>query len=219
MMRIILLGPPGAGKGTQAQFISKEYDIPQISTGDMLRAAIKEGTELGKQAKDVMNAGGLVSDDLIINLVQERIAKPDCVNGCILDGFPRTIPQAQALADANVMIDHVIEISVPDDEIVKRLSGRRQHAGSGRVYHIDHNPPKVDGIDDVTGEALIQREDDKESTIRERLATYHEQTSTLVGFYQAKAAEGGDAPKYDKFDGTQGIDDVKQQIFSALKGV
>ena len=202
MMRIILLGPPGAGKGTQAQFISKEYDIPQISTGDMLRAAIKEGSELGKQAKDVMNAGGLVSDDLIINLVQERIAKPDCVNGCILDGFPRTIPQAQALADANVTIDHVIEISVPDDEIVKRLSGRRQHAGSGRVYHIDHNPPKVDGIDDVTGEPLIQREDDKESTIRDRLATYHEQTSTLVGFYQDKAKEGGDAPKYDKFDGT-----------------
>lgn len=218
MMRIILLGPPGAGKGTQAQFISKEYDIPQISTGDMLRAAIKEGTELGKQAKDVMNAGGLVSDDLIINLVQERIAKPDCVNGCILDGFPRTIPQAQALADANVTIDHVIEISVPDDEIVKRLSGRRQHAGSGRVYHIDHNPPKVEGIDDVTGEPLIQREDDKESTIRDRLATYHEQTSTLVGFYQDKAKEGGDAPKYDKFDGTQGIDDVKQQILSALKG-
>ena len=218
MMRIILLGPPGAGKGTQAQFISKEYDIPQISTGDMLRAAIKEGSELGKQAKDVMNAGGLVSDDLIINLVQERIAKPDCVNGCILDGFPRTIPQAQALADANVTIDHVIEISVPDDEIVKRLSGRRQHAGSGRVYHIDHNPPKQKGIDDVTGEPLIQREDDKESTIRERLATYHEQTSTLVGFYQDKAKEGGDAPKYDKFDGTQGIDDVKQQIFTALKG-
>ena len=218
MMRIILLGPPGAGKGTQAQFISKEYDIPQISTGDMLRAAIKEGSELGKQAKDVMNAGGLVSDDLIINLVQERIAKPDCVNGCILDGFPRTIPQAQALADANVTIDHVIEISVPDDEIVKRLSGRRQHAGSGRVYHIDHNPPKVEGIDDVTGEPLIQREDDKESTIRDRLATYHEQTSTLVGFYQDKAKEGGDAPKYDKFDGTQGIDDVKQQILSALKG-
>ncbi|KAA0915343.1 adenylate kinase [Psychrobacter sp. ANT_WB68] len=218
MMRIILLGPPGAGKGTQAQFISKEYDIPQISTGDMLRAAIKEGSELGKQAKDVMNAGGLVSDDLIINLVQERIAKPDCVNGCILDGFPRTIPQAQALADANVTIDHVIEISVPDDEIVKRLSGRRQHAGSGRVYHIDHNPPKQEGIDDVTGEPLIQREDDKESTIRDRLATYHEQTSTLVGFYQDKAKEGGDAPKYDKFDGTQGIDDVKQQILSALKG-
>ncbi len=222
MMRIILLGPPGAGKGTQAQFISKEYNIPQISTGDMLRAAIKEGSELGKQAEGVMNAGGLVSDDLIINLVQERIAKPDCANGCILDGFPRTIPQAQALADANVVIDHVIEISVPDDEIVKRLSGRRQHPGSGRVYHIDHNAPQQEGIDDVTGEALIQREDDKESTIRERLATYHQQTSTLVGFYQDKAKEGGNvgsaAPNYDKFDGTQAIDAVKEQILSALKG-
>ncbi|TXD97507.1 adenylate kinase [Psychrobacter frigidicola] len=221
MMRIILLGPPGAGKGTQAQFISKEYDIPQISTGDMLRAAIKEGTELGKQAQGIMNAGGLVSDDLIINLVKERITKPDCANGCIFDGFPRTIPQAQALADADVVINHVVEISVPDDEIVKRLSGRRQHAGSGRVYHIDHNPPKEDGIDDVTGEALIQREDDKESTIRERLATYHQQTEALVGFYQDKAKDDSNAktaPDYDKFDGTQGIDEVKQQILSALKG-
>ena len=217
MMRIILLGPPGAGKGTQAQFISKEFDIPQISTGDMLRAAIKEGSELGKQAQGIMNAGGLVSDDLIINLVQERLAKPDCTNGCILDGFPRTIPQAQALADANVAIDHVVEISVPDDEIVKRLSGRRQHPGSGRVYHIEHNPPKQDGIDDVTGEALIQREDDKESTIRERLDTYQKQTSALVGFYQDKAQEGQNAPAYDKFDGTQPIDDVKQQVLAALK--
>ena len=221
MMRIILLGPPGAGKGTQAQFISKEYDIPQISTGDMLRAAIKEGSELGQQAQGIMNAGGLVSDDLIINLVKERIAKPDCANGCIFDGFPRTIPQAQALAEADVAIDHVVEISVPDDEIVKRLSGRRQHAGSGRVYHIDHNPPKVEGIDDVTGEALIQREDDKEATIRERLATYHQQTSTLVGFYQDQAKQGGNAnsaPDYDKFDGTQAIDTVKEQILTALKG-
>ncbi len=218
MMRIILLGPPGAGKGTQAQFISKEYDIPQISTGDMLRAAIKEGTELGKQAQGVMNAGGLVSDDLIINLVKERIAKPDCANGCILDGFPRTIPQAQALAEADVAINHVIEISVPDDEIVKRLSGRRQHADSGRTYHIDHNPPKVEGIDDVTGEPLIQRPDDKEETIRERLATYHQQTSALVGFYQDKAKQDADAPAYDKFDGTQAIDKVKEQILAALKG-
>ena len=218
MMRIILLGPPGAGKGTQAQFISQEYDIPQISTGDMLRAAIKEGTELGMQAQGIMNAGGLVSDDLIINLVKERIAKPDCVNGCIFDGFPRTIPQAQALADADVAINHVVEISVPDDEIVKRLSGRRQHAGSGRVYHIDHNPPKVEGVDDVTGEALIQREDDQEATIRERLATYHQQTEALVGFYQDKATEGENAPAYNKFDGTQGIDDVKQQVLTALKG-
>lgn len=221
MMRIILLGPPGAGKGTQAQFISKQYDIPQISTGDMLRAAIKEGSELGKQAQGIMNAGGLVSDDLIINLVKERIAKPDCANGCIFDGFPRTIPQAQALADADVVINHVVEISVPDDEIVKRLSGRRQHAGSGRVYHVDHNPPKQEGIDDVTGEALIQREDDQESTIRERLATYHQQTEALVGFYQDQATDDSKAktaPDYDKFDGTQGIDAVKQQILSALKG-
>ena len=218
MMRIILLGPPGAGKGTQAQFISKQYDIPQISTGDMLRAAIKEGSELGMQAQGVMNAGGLVSDDLIINLVKERIAKPDCANGCIFDGFPRTIPQAQALADAEVKINHVIEISVPDDEIVKRLSGRRQHAGSGRVYHIDHNPPKTEGIDDVTGEPLIQRDDDKEATIRERLATYHQQTATLVGFYQDQAKEGADTPNYDKFDGMQAIDSVKELILSALKG-
>ncbi len=218
MMRIILLGPPGAGKGTQAQFISKEYDIPQISTGDMLRAAIKEGSELGKQAQGIMNAGGLVSDDLIINLVKERIAKPDCANGCILDGFPRTIPQAQALADADVAINHVIEISVPDDEIVKRLSGRRQHADSGRTYHVDHNPPKTEGMDDVTGEPLIQRPDDKEETIRERLATYHQQTSALVGFYQDKAKEGADTPNYDKFDGTQAINDVKEQILAALKG-
>jgi adenylate kinase len=216
MMRIILLGPPGAGKGTQAQFISKKFDIPQISTGDMLRAAIKEGSELGLKAQDVMKAGGLVSDDLIINLVKERIAKPDCVNGCIFDGFPRTIPQAQALADAGVDIDNVVEIRVPDDEIVQRLSGRRQHPGSGRVYHLQHNPPKTEGLDDVTGEELIQRDDDKEEVIRERLATYHEQTSTLVGFYQEKAQESGAAPHYYQFDGTQGIDTVKEQILSAL---
>ncbi|WP_201499930.1 adenylate kinase [Psychrobacter arenosus] len=215
-MRIILLGPPGAGKGTQAQFISKKFDIPQISTGDMLRAAIKEGSELGRKAQDVMKAGGLVSDDLIINLVKERIAKPDCVNGCIFDGFPRTIPQAQALADAGVEIDNVVEIRVPDDEIVQRLSGRRQHPGSGRVYHLQHNPPKNEGLDDVTGEELIQRDDDKEEVIRERLATYHEQTSTLVGFYQDKAKESGAAPHYHQFDGTQGIETVKEQILSAL---
>ncbi|WP_169393162.1 MULTISPECIES: adenylate kinase [Psychrobacter] len=218
MMRIILLGPPGAGKGTQAQFISQAFDIPQISTGDMLRAAIKEGSELGRQAEGIMNSGGLVSDDLIINLVKERIAKPDCANGCIFDGFPRTIPQAQALSDAGVTINNVIEISVPDDDIVSRLSGRRQHPGSGRVYHIAHNPPKVDGIDDVTGEALIQRDDDKEDTIRERLATYQKQTSALVGFYQDQAKAGVNAPKYDKFDGTQPIQDVKDQILAALKG-
>lgn len=218
MMRIILLGPPGAGKGTQAQFISKEFDIPQISTGDMLRAAIKEGTDLGKQAQSIMKAGGLVSDDLIINLVKERISKPDCANGCIFDGFPRTIPQAEALVDAGVAIDHVVEISVPDDEIVSRLSGRRQHPDSGRVYHVIYNPPKQEGIDDVTGEPLVQREDDKEETIRDRLSTYHKQTSTLVGFYQEKAEKDADAAKYHKFDGTEDIEVVKQKILSALKG-
>lgn len=216
MKRIILLGPPGAGKGTQAQFISKEFDIPQISTGDMLRAAIKEGSELGKQAQDIMNAGGLVSDDLIINLVKERIAKPDCANGCIFDGFPRTIAQAQALSNADINIDDVIEIRVPDDEIVSRLSGRRQHPTSGRVYHIQHNPPKQEGIDDVTGEPLVQREDDKEETIRNRLATYHNQTATLVDFYQTLAKQGGNAPDYHEFDGTQDIEQVKQQISNAL---
>ena len=190
MKRIILLGPPGAGKGTQAQIITKEFNIPQISTGDMLRAAIKEGTELGKQAKSIMDAGGLVSDDLIINLVKARIAQPDCANGCIFDGFPRTIPQAQALADAGVHIDNVVEIAVPDEDIVSRLSGRRSHPASGRVYHVVYNPPKVAGKDDETGEDLVQREDDKEDTIRDRLATYHNQTEALVGFYQDLAKSG-----------------------------
>ncbi len=217
MMRIILLGPPGAGKGTQSQFISKEFGIPQISTGDMLRSAIAEGTELGKQAKGVMDAGGLVSDDLIINLVKERISKPDCANGCIFDGFPRTIAQAEALVDADIKIDHVVEISVPDDEIVSRLSGRRQHPASGRVYHVKYNPPKVEGVDDETGEPLIQRDDAQEDTIRDRLKTYHDQTAMLGGFYQDKSKAGGDAPEYHQFDGTQDIDVVKEQILSTLK--
>lgn len=216
MTRIILLGPPGAGKGTQAQFITKHLNIPQISTGDMLRSAIKEGTELGKLAQDIMNAGGLVSDDIIINLVKERLAKPDCENGCIFDGFPRTIPQAQALADAGIHIDYVLEISVPDDDIVNRLSGRRSHPASGRVYHITHNPPKVEGKDDITGESLVQRDDDKEETIRERLATYHAQTASLIDFYQNQAEAGENAPRYYKFDGTQTIDTVKEQIFDVL---
>ena len=190
MLRIILLGPPGAGKGTQAQLISKEFGIPQISTGDMLRAAIKEGTELGKLAKSVMDAGQLVSDELIINLVKERIAQPDCANGCIFDGFPRTIAQAEALAEAGVDIDHVIEISVPDDEIVSRMSGRRAHLASGRTYHIIHNPPKVEGKDDVTGEDLVQRDDDKEEVVRDRLGVYHAQTAALIGHYQSVAKSG-----------------------------
>ena len=216
-MRIILLGPPGAGKGTQAQLICKRYNVPQISTGDMLRAAIREGTELGLQAKSVMDNGGLVSDELIIGLVKERIAQPDCVNGCIFDGFPRTIPQAEALENEGINIDHVIEIDVPDEEVVQRLSGRRQHPASGRVYHIVYNPPKVEGKDDETGEDLVQREDDKEETIRDRLATYHNQTEALVGFYQDLAKSGQNAPRYAKFDGTQAIDKVSEQVLAELK--
>lgn len=218
MLRIILLGPPGAGKGTQAQLISKEFGIPQISTGDMLRAAIKEDTELGKLAKSVMDAGQLVSDELIINLVKERIAQPDCANGCIFDGFPRTIAQAEALAEAGVDINHVIEISVPDDEIVSRMSGRRAHLASGRTYHIIHNPPKVEGKDDVTGEDLVQRDDDKEEVVRDRLGVYHAQTAALIGHYQSVAKSGENAPEYHDFDGTKDIDTVRDEIFAVLKG-
>ena len=217
MMRIILLGPPGAGKGTQAQLISKEFGIPQVSTGDMLRAAIKAGTELGKQAKSVMDKGQLVSDELIINLVKERIAQPDCANGCIFDGFPRTIAQAEALSAANVNIDFVVEISVPDDEIVKRLSGRRSHPVSGRVYHVVYNPPKVEGLDDETGEPLIQRDDDKEETIKDRLKVYHNQTAALVAHYQTVAQSGENAPTYHQFDGTKDINAVKEDISTVLK--
>lgn len=217
MMRIILLGPPGAGKGTQAQLISKEFGIPQISTGDMLRAAIKEGTELGKLAKSVMDAGQLVSDDLIIDLVKDRISQPDCANGCIFDGFPRTIAQAEALSAAGVDIDYVIEISVPDDEIVSRMSGRRVHLASGRTYHVVYNPPKVEGIDDVTGEPLVQRDDDKEEVVRDRLSVYHAQTAALIDYYQQIAQSGENAPEYHDFDGTKPIDTVRDEIFAVLK--
>ena len=217
MMRIILLGPPGAGKGTQAQLISKEFGIPQISTGDMLRAAIKEGTELGKLAKSVMDAGQLVSDDLIIDLVKDRISQPDCANGCIFDGFPRTIAQAEALSTAGVDIDYVIEISVPDDEIVSRMSGRRVHLASGRTYHVVYNPPKVEGIDDVTGEPLVQRDDDKEEVVRDRLSVYHAQTAALIDYYQQVAQSGENAPEYHDFDGTKPIDTVRDEIFAVLK--
>src|SRR5690554_2255019 len=178
-MRLILLGAPGAGKGTQAQFICERFNIPQISTGDMLRAAVKEGSELGVKVKEIMTSGGLVSDDIIIALVKERITQPDCENGFLFDGFPRTIPQADAMKEAGVKLDHVLEIAVEDEEIVKRLAGRRVHPGSGRVYHVEYNPPKEAGKDDVTGEALIQRDDDRESTVRNRLAVYHEQTAPL----------------------------------------
>lgn len=216
MLRIILLGPPGAGKGTQAQLISKEFGIPQISTGDMLRAAIKAGTPLGLEAKSVMDRGELVSDALVINLVKERLAEPDCAGGCIFDGFPRTIAQAEALAAAGVSIDHVIEISVPDDEIVSRMSGRRAHLPSGRTYHIIHNPPKVADVDDVTGEPLVQRDDDKENVVRDRLKVYHAQTAALVGHYESVAKSGDDAPSYHKFDGTKPIDEVKAAVFAVL---
>ena len=199
-MRMILLGAPGAGKGTQAGFITKKFNIPQISTGDMLRAAVKAESPLGLKVKEVMETGGLVSDDIIIDLIKERILADDCANGFLFDGFPRTIPQAEALRDAGVEIDHVIEIAVEDEEIVGRIAGRRMHPASGRTYHIEHNPPKVAGKDDETGEDLIQREDDKEETVRHRLSVYHSQTKPLVAFYQDLAASNG-TPKYSAIEG------------------
>lgn len=214
-MRIILLGAPGAGKGTQAQLIMNRYGIPQISTGDMLRAAVKAGTPLGVAAKQVMDAGGLVSDDIIIGLVKERITQADCANGFLFDGFPRTIPQAQAMIDAGVKIDHVVEIRVEDSEIISRLSGRRVHAGSGRVYHLQYNPPKVAGKDDVTGEDLVQRPDDSEETVRKRLDIYHSQTQPLVGFYQSLAEQPGSA-KYSLVQGVGSVEDITARMFAAL---
>lgn len=213
-MRLILLGAPGAGKGTQAQYICDNYGIPQISTGDMLRAAVKAQTELGIAAKKVMDAGGLVSDDIIIGLVKERITQSDCANGFLFDGFPRTIPQAEAMVDAGVAIDHVIEIAVDDEEIVTRLSGRRVHEGSGRVYHIVYNPPKNEGVDDETGEPLVQRDDDTEATVRKRLEVYSAQTRPLVDFYQAMSGDA--APAYHRVDGVGGVEDIRDGIFSAL---
>ncbi|MDD4863295.1 MAG: adenylate kinase [Alishewanella agri] len=213
-MRIILLGAPGAGKGTQAQFLMNKYGIPQISTGDMLRAAIKEGSELGLAAKKIMDAGQLVSDDLIIGLVKERVAKADCAKGFLLDGFPRTIPQADAMQEAGIKVDHVIEFDVPDDVIVERMSGRRVHPASGRVYHLVYNPPKVAGKDDETGEDLVIRADDVEETVRKRLAIYHEQTELLVGYYR-KAAERGET-HYHHIDGTQQVEQVSKQLVALL---
>ena len=214
-MRIILLGTPGAGKGTQAQFLTETYAIPQISTGDMLRAAVKAGTELGKKVKSVMESGGLVTDDIIIALVKERITEDDCKQGFLFDGFPRTIPQAEALLDAGIQIDQVLEIHVPDEEIVKRLSGRRVHPASGRVYHLDHNPPREEGKDDVSGEALIQREDDREDTVRKRLEVYHQQTLPLVDFYR-KLEASGNAVHFSRIDGVGNIDEIKQNLLAAL---
>lgn len=215
-MRIILLGPPGAGKGTQAQFICERYGIPQISTGDMLRAHVKKGTELGKAAKKIMDEGGLVSDDIIIAMVKERIKEPDCANGYLFDGFPRTIPQAEAIKEAGIPIDAVVEIEVPDEEIVKRMSGRRVHLPSGRTYHVIYNPPKVEGKDDVTGEDLIQRDDDREETVRQRLKVYHEQTEPLIDFY-TKEAEAGNL-KYVKVSGMGSVEEVRDAIFAGLEG-
>ena len=211
-MRVILLGAPGAGKGTQAQFIMEAYGIPQISTGDMLRAAIKNGTELGLKVKEVMDSGALVSDDIIIELVKERIAQSDCAKGFLFDGFPRTIPQAEALRDAGVEIDHVVEIAVEDEEIVKRMSGRRVHPESGRTYHVVFNPPKEEGKDDVTGEPLVQRADDVEETVRKRLAVYHEQTAPLVDFYQAQAGN----TVYSRVEGIGSVEEIKQKTLAAL---
>ena len=216
-MRAILLGGPGAGKGTQANYIKQRYNIPQISTGDMLRAAVKEGTPLGLQAKKVMDAGGLVSDSIIIGLVKERIAQDDCTNGFLFDGFPRTIAQAEALKNDGVDIDAVVEIDVDDDEIIKRMSGRRVHAASGRSYHIIYNPPKVTGNDDETGEDLMQRADDTEETVRERLRVYHEQTEPLIGYYSEWAtATTAMAPKYIKVNGIGQVEAVRDQIFATL---
>ena len=218
-MRVILLGAPGAGKGTQAGFITKKFAIPQISTGDMLRAAVKAGTELGLKAKSVMDSGGLVSDDLIINLVKERIAQPDSANGFLFDGFPRTIPQADAMKAAGVKLDFVLEIDVPDSSIIERMSGRRVHVASGRTYHVVFNPPKVAGKDDATGEDLIQRDDDKEETVRKRLEVYHQQTRPLVDYYSQWAATGDAvAPKYAKISGVGSVDDITSRALSALQG-
>ncbi len=217
-MRIILLGAPGAGKGTQAQFITEQYGIPQISTGDMLRAAVKAGTELGLKAKGIMDAGGLVSDDIIIGLVKERIQQQDCKNGFLFDGFPRTIPQAQALKDAAIEIDYVIEIDVADEEIVKRLSGRRVHPTSGRIYHVIYNPPKEEGKDDLSGEDLVQRDDDTEQTVRKRLSVYHEQTKPLVSYYTEWAkVDSKRAPVYRIVDGLGSVEDIRNQITSSLE--
>ena len=219
-MRLILLGPPGAGKGTQAQAICERYGIPQVSTGDMLRAAVAAGSPLGRQAKAAMDAGGLVADAIIIGLVQERILEPDCANGFLLDGFPRTVAQAEALQHAGVVIDAVVEIVVPDEEIVKRLAGRRSHPGSGRVYHVVFNPPKVADRDDLTGEPLVQRDDDREQTIRRRLATYHAQTAVLSSFYGALADQGlPSAPALIDIDGAQSIAAVQQAILAELERV
>jgi len=217
-MRLILLGGPGAGKGTQANYIKERYGIPQISTGDMLRAHVKAGTELGIAAKKIMDAGGLVSDDIIIGMVKERLTQDDCKNGYLFDGFPRTIPQAQAMKDAGVPIEFVLEIDVPDSDIIERMAGRRAHLASGRTYHVKFNPPKVEGKDDVTGEDLVQRDDDKEETVKKRLEIYHSQTKPLVDFYGRWSATGdASAPKVRKVSGVGSVDGITAGVFEALR--
>lgn len=216
-MRIILLGAPGAGKGTQAQFLTSKYNIPQISTGDMLRAAVKAGTPLGLEAKKVMDAGGLVSDEIIIGLVKERVAQPDCANGYLLDGFPRTIPQADAMKVNNIDVDFVVEIDVDDSEIVQRMAGRRMHMASGRTYHVQYNPPQVEGKDDETGEDLVQRDDDKEETVKQRLGVYHSQTKPLVDYYSSWAdSNEKNAPSYVKVAGVGSLEDIRDSILAAI---
>jgi len=218
-MRLILLGPPGAGKGTQATFICERFSIPQISTGDMLRGAIRAGTPLGLEAKKVMDSGKLVSDDIIIGLVKDRLQQPDCANGYLLDGFPRTIPQAEAMKTAGVVIDYVLEIDVPDGDIVARMSGRRVHMASGRTYHLNFNPPRVEGIDDVTGEPLIQRDDDQEATVLKRLEIYHAQTQPLIEYYNRwAAAAGARAPKCRKISGQGTVEEIRGRAFEVLAG-
>jgi adenylate kinase len=217
-MRLILLGPPGAGKGTQAGFLKEKFRIPQISTGDMLRAAVKAESPLGVAAKAVMDSGGLVPDGIVIQLVRDRLRLPDCTTGYLFDGFPRTIPQARAMREAHVRIDFVLEIDVPDDEIIERMSGRRVHLPSGRSYHVKFNPPKVAGQDDITGEPLVQRDDDLEETVRKRLQVYHAQTSQLIGFYEEWEASGAPgAPKYRKISGLGSVEEIRERVFSALR--
>ncbi|MEH6504065.1 MAG: adenylate kinase [Cycloclasticus sp.] len=214
-MRIILLGGPGSGKGTQSQFITEKFGIPQISTGDMLRASVKAGTPLGIEAKKIMDAGGLVSDDIMLGLIQERLSENDCANGFLLDGFPRTVPQANGLADMGIEVDHVVEIAVDDDEIVRRMAGRRVHLDSGRTYHLIYNPPKQEGLDDVTGEALIQRDDDHENIVRDRLETYHSQTSPLINYY--KNLSNSSSVKFSTVEGVGSVQDITAKVFSALE--
>lgn len=213
-MKLILLGAPGAGKGTQACFIKEKYDIPQISTGDMLRAAVREGTPLGIEAKKVMDAGGLVSDEIILGLVKERLSQDDCVNGYLLDGFPRTIAQAEGMKELGIVVEYVVEIDVDSEEIVERMAGRRCHPGSGRSYHIKYNPPKEEGKDDETGEPLIQRADDEEATVRKRLEVYYEQTCPLINYYSGQ--KGEDAPSYIRVEGVGSVDDIKEQVLAKL---